>query len=175
MINYNESNINEESSQGANGPVSVGKLKEYGKKAYAPLLNVVHKYQDEFTPYLDALSKGLQGGVDTLNKENSTEAERYVSQFFREAADGLGEACNKLKAKDINELSTYLSDLGEKRPSIMFSTSYIAGIFFGRLARHVISRQRNRTQSNEDIFNENISTDTSTFTNEPPAVDQSIH
>lgn len=166
MINYNEPNINEQSSEGANGPVSVGKMKEYGKKAYAPLLNVVHKYQDEFTPYLDALSKGLQGGVDSLNNENSTEAEKYVSQFFQEASDGLGQACTKLKSKDINELSTYLSDLGERRPSIMFSTSYIAGIFFGRLARHVISKQRNKTtESATETETENFS----------PALDQSIH
>lgn len=142
MINYNESNINEESSTGANGPVSAAKLKEYGKKAYVPLLNVVYKYQDEFTPYLDALAKGLQGGMDSLNKENATEAEKYVSRFFKEVSEGLGEACNKLKSKDVHELGSYLAEIGEKKPSIMFSTSYIAGIFIGRLARHIISRQK---------------------------------
>jgi hypothetical protein len=142
MINNNESYNNEESTKGAIGPVSVDKLKEYGKKSYAPLLNVVFKYQDEFTPYLEALAKGLQGGVESLNKESSSEAEKYVSQLFREAADGINMASTKLKGKNINDLTSYLTELAEKRPSIMFSTSYIAGVFFGRLARHVITKER---------------------------------
>lgn len=182
MINYNENNINEESATGANGPVSVEKLKDYGKKAYGPLLNVVHKYQDEFTPYLNALSKGLQGGVDSLSKENATEPEKYVSQFFREAADGLNEASKKLESKDPGELTSYLSNLAEKKPSIMFSTSYIAGLFFGRLARHVINKQRvNKSsafnESDTSFSSDNFDADasSSTLTNEPPELDQSIH
>lgn len=155
MINTNESNPTEESQTGANGPVSVEKLKEYGKKAYQPLIDVVFKYQDEFTPYLNALAKGLQGGVESLSKENSSEAEKYVSQFFKEAADGLSAACTKLEAKDVNALRTFLTEQAERRPSLMFSTSYAAGIFFGRLARHVA---KNRT-----------------LTNEPPTLEQSLH
>lgn len=142
MINNNESILNEESSKGAIGPVSVDKLKEYGKKSYAPLLNVVFKYQDEFTPYLEALAKGLRGGVDSLNQENSSEAEKYVSQLLGEAADGIGQASSKLKTKNINDLTGYLTELAERRPSLMFSTSYIAGVFFGRLSRHVINKQK---------------------------------
>jgi hypothetical protein len=154
MININE-NTNSESNTGANGPVSVTKLKEYGKKAYMPLVEVVNKYQDEFVPYLSALAKGLQSGVETLGKEGATEPEKYVSQFFKEASDGLNKACEKLQAKDANALATFLSDQAEQRPSLMFSTSYVAGLFFGRLGRH-IARQK-------------------TITNEPPAFDQPIH
>ena len=155
MINNNEINNTDSSSSGANGPVSVTKLKEYGKKAYLPLVEVVSKYQDEFVPYLNALAKGLQAGVETLSKEGSNDSERYVSQFFKEASDGLNKACEKLEAKDVNALTTFLSEQAEQRPSIMFSTSYVAGLFFGRLGRH-IARQK-------------------TMTNEPPAFDQPIH
>lgn len=141
MINNNETSLNEETSQGAFGPVAIDKLKEYGKKSYTPLLNVVFKYQDEFTPYLEALAKGLKGGVDSLNAENSSEAEKYVGQMLSEAAEGINQASLKLKAKNVNELTGYLTDLADRRPSLMFSTSYIAGMFFGRLARHVVSKK----------------------------------
>ncbi|MCM2349016.1 MAG: hypothetical protein NDI69_03280 [Bacteriovoracaceae bacterium] len=154
MINTNE-NTKFAEAEGANGPVSVSKLKEYGKKAYLPIVDVVYKYQDEFTPYLNALVKGLQGGVEKLNAENATEAEKYVSQFFREASDGLDQARQKLESKDVNAITNFLHEQTEKRPGIMFSTSYIAGLFFGRLGRH-IARQK-------------------PLTNEPPAMDESIH
>lgn len=128
---------NDPSEAGAKSPISVTKLKEYGLKAYRPLIDVVYKYQDEFTPYLTALAKGLEGGKESLSREGSSEAEKYVAQFFQQAADGLNQACQKLESKDINALTSFLSEQADARPSVMFSTSYIAGIFFGRLGRHV--------------------------------------
>lgn len=170
MNNFEENKeFNESSGEGKN-PISVSRLKEYGQKAYGPLINVVFKYQDELTPYLNALAKGLQGGEEALNKENSSEAEKYVSQFFREASNGLNEACQKLESKDVKAFSDYLSDVADRKPSIMFSTSYIAGLFFGRLGRHLASNKGKDLSSQR-----NSNTDTSFMTNEPPALDQSIH
>ena len=160
MIDLNE-NTNNEESGGASSPVSVTKLKEYGMKAYVPLLNVVTKYQDEFTPYIDALTKGFQGGVDCLQQENASEPERYVAQFFKEAADGLRTASDKLANKDIGAFTSFLSEQADKRPSVMFSTSYIAGLFFGRLGRHV-TRMKKTNIADEPM------------TNEPPSFDQPI-
>lgn len=143
MINTSE-NSNSNPDTGANGPVSLTKLKEYGKKAYAPLVDVVSKYQDEIVPYISALAKGLQGGVDSLNREDSSAADKYVSQFFKDAADGLNKACEKLEAKDYNALSSFLTEQAENRPSVMFGTSYVAGLFLGRLGRH-LARQKTKT------------------------------
>ena len=139
--NIDEFNTNE-TSEGAKTPVSKEKLKEYGKKAYAPLLNVVTKYQDEFTPYLNALVKGLQSGADSLCAENATDVEKYVGNVFKEANEGLKVAIQKLDEKDIKSLSTYLSEMAAKKPSLMFSTSYVTGLFFGRLGRHIIAHSR---------------------------------
>lgn len=130
-MEMNEENV------GSNSPITIDKLKEYGLKAYKPLVDVVYKYQDEFTPYLTALAKGFEGGRETLTREGASEAERYVGQFFQQAADGLNQACQKLESKDVNALATFLSEQAEQRPSVMFSTSYVAGIFFGRLGRHI--------------------------------------
>lgn len=143
MINDSE-NSNSNQTSGANGPVSVGKLKEYGKQAYSPLVEVVHKYQDEIVPYISALARGLRGGLDSLSKENASEADRYVSQFFKEAADGLTKACEKLESKDYNALSSFITEQAEGRPSLMFGTSYVAGLFLGRLGRH-LARQKTKT------------------------------
>jgi hypothetical protein len=148
MIKDNDTNTNKDSSPGANSPVSVDKIKEYGKKAYGPLLNVLHKYQDEFAPYLNALAKGLQGGVDSLTKEGASGPEKYVSQFFQEAADGVNEASRKLESRDVNELSNYLSNVAEERPGLIFSTSYVVGIFFGRLAKNIITKQSSSSVQN---------------------------
>lgn len=156
MNNFNDTNINIEPESGAIGPVSMGKFKEYGKKAYTPLLNVVYKYQDQFTPYIEALSKGLQGGVEKLNQESSTEEEKYVARFFQEAVKGLEDASSKLKGKDINEFKNYLSSFADRHPSAVFGSSYIVGLFFGRLARHVMSRHEA-----EDTNTETFSTDQS--------------
>ncbi len=130
-IEMNDQNIGESS------PASIQKLKEYGLKAYRPLVDVVFKYQDEFTPYLKAMAKGFEGGRESLSREGSSEAEKFVGQFFQQAADGLNLACEKLESKDVGALADYLSEQAEQRPSVMFSTSYIAGIFFGRLGRHI--------------------------------------
>lgn len=168
-MNSLENNEFKESSEGeSRSPISAARLKEYGKKAYGPLINVVYKYQDEFTPYLNALAKGLQSGAESLSKDDSSEAEKYVSQFFKQASQGLGEACQKLESKDVKAFSDYLSEVADKRPSIMFSTSYIAGLFFGRLGRHIASR-RGRPGEQE------IPETPSFMTNEPPTTDQSIH
>jgi hypothetical protein len=148
-------------STGANGPISVDKLKEYRKKAYAPLLDVVMKYQNEFTPYLQALNKGLQGGYKSLSQESSSEAEKYVAHFFQEAADACQVACDKIVAKDLDALTEFLGQQAEKRPGVMFGTSYIAGVLFGRLGRHLASSQDNVPQ---EMIN-----------SEPPSFDESIH
>ncbi|MFL5808182.1 MAG: hypothetical protein ACJ749_01595 [Flavisolibacter sp.] len=137
MNESNNESMGSTMETGAKSPISVTKLKEYGMKAYRPLVDVVFKYQDEFTPYLTALAKGLQGGKESLSREGSSEAEQYVAQFFQQAADGLNQACEKLESKDINSITTFLTEQAEQRPSVMFSTSYIAGIFFGRLGRHI--------------------------------------
>jgi hypothetical protein len=174
MINMEETN-NENESTGANGPVSVDKLKEYGKQAYKPLVNVIAKYQDEFTPYLTALSKGLQGGWESLSQDKATDAEKYVANFFQEAADGIDQACRKLESKDVGALTSFLSEQADKRPSVMFSTSYMAGLFFGRIGRHIarqkISGKSGETTAEPRKFDGSTDFNTSFDSN----LDQSIH
>ena len=105
----------DDNNQQNSGMITSQKLKEYGREAYVPFFNVVTKYQDEFMPYLNALSKGLQGSVDTLRKEGATEAETYVSRFFEEAATSIRSACEKLESKDTNSINAFVSDLGTKK------------------------------------------------------------
>lgn len=138
-----ETPINEGFDQetGENRPISVTKLKEYGMKAYGPIIDVVYKYQDEFTPYLNALVKGLQGGVERLSAEGASDAERYVSRFFQEASQSIEGIGQKLASKDVNSIKEFLQEQGRVRPSVMFSSSYIAGLLFGRLGRHIIGRK----------------------------------
>jgi hypothetical protein len=145
MMNIKEKANSDNSAKGANGLTLITK----------PLLAVVYKYQDDFIPYLTALAKGLESGASTLNREESSEAERYVSHALQDASDGLNQACEKLESRDMNALSTFLSSVAAKNPSIMFSTSYIAGVIFGRLGRHIAHQKM--------------------MTDEPPEFDQFLH
>ncbi len=117
--------------------VPVDKLKDYGKKGLGPFIDVLHKYQGEFAPYFTSLSKGLRGGADALNEENSPEAQRQVSRWFQEAADLFSQAQEKLQSKDRNEIMNFLEEQSRRKPAFMFSSSYIAGLFFGRFGRQV--------------------------------------
>ena len=117
--------------------VPVEKLKDYGKKGLGPFIDVLHKYQGEFSPYFTSLTKGLRGGADALNEDNSSDAQRQVSRWFREAADLFSQAQEKLQSKDRNEIMNFFEEQSRQKPGFMFSSSYIAGLFFGRFGRQV--------------------------------------
>jgi hypothetical protein len=145
-MDTNEERDSNQFGQGAHGPLSTERLKEYGIKAYVPLLKVVTKYQDEFTLYLSALSKGLRGGAEVLSQQGASDEERFVSSFFKEAVSGLDQATEKISGKDPHALSAYLSDFAARKPSLMFSTSYLAGIFIGRLGRHLVTKAKDHPE-----------------------------
>lgn len=183
MIENTEYNQFEQSGAEANVPLSDGetsmqdktglpmdKIKDYGKKAYAPLLKVVHRYQDEITPYLTAISRGLQGGVDALSQESANETDKYVAGWFREAADGLNEGVTILKSKNINDLVSFIETQAQKRPSVMFTSSYLTGLFFGRISKH-IGRKAFASTAAKNNFNTDIGDDLNNIS----AQDQSIH
>ncbi|HXH74877.1 MAG TPA: hypothetical protein VNJ08_07920 [Bacteriovoracaceae bacterium] len=194
MINNTDLNENPDFSAEGNSPrssanegsldgeskLSVGKLKSYGKKSLSPLVELVHKYQDEITPYFDAISKGLQGGVDSLSRTSSgsstssisdtstgetasfvsgvstsngssdssgTEAERVVAGWFREAADGLNEARTKLQSSNTQDMIDYIEVQARNHPGFMFSSSYLAGLFFGRIGKHIGRKKFSQSSS----------------------------
>jgi hypothetical protein len=170
MIDRNENIWSEELNSGATGPASVEKLKEKGKKAYTPLLSVLHKYRDHFTPYLDALSHGLRAGAERLEGDVATEADRFVSRFFRETADGVIEARQRLSTKELSSFTDYVVDLANRKPGLMFGTSYFAGLFVGRLSRHVLLARSSKGFSEKS--SESVEPP---FTAGLTSLDQSIH
>lgn len=129
--------------------LSVNKLKKYGKKSLSPLIELAHKYQDDITPYFDAISKGLQGGVDSLSRPTDErggdvqvntkiiEAEKVVAGWFKEAVDGLNGARTKLSGSGPQEIMDYIETQASKHPGVMFSSSYLVGLFIGRIGRHI--------------------------------------
>lgn len=129
--------------------IPLDKLKGYGKKGLGPFINVLHKYQTEFTPYFSSLSKGLKGGADSLRDEKSSEAQKQVSQWFLNAADWFSQAQEKLESKDKNEIMNFFEEQSKQRPELMFSSSYIAGLFFGRFGRQIGKMKFSKSQGNE--------------------------
>lgn len=144
-------------------PIGKTKLKQYGKKSLAPLVDLLHRYKDQINPYMEALDKGLQGACSSFNssadnsvnssinssistpnasrimnaKPQSNEAEKVVSGWFREASDWFQGARDKMSTEDPKDLLNYLEEQAKRSPGLMFATSYVAGLVFGRLGRHI--------------------------------------
>lgn len=118
---------------------SRNKIQEYGTKSLGPFVDILTKYEDLVTPYVDALVQGLQGGAESLRRENQNQAEKYVSNFFSQASSNLKEMKEKLQEKDVRSIQDTLSSLSNEKPSFLFATSYLAGVFFGRLGKHLAS------------------------------------
>ena len=150
-VPFNEASV----SGSIKNNMPMDKLKEYGKQAYAPLIKVVHKYQGEITPYISALAKGLQGGVDALSGDSASEADRFVAGWFREASEGLSQARTKLESKDINQLVSFIETQAKDRPSLMFTSSYLTGLFFGRIGRHIGKKSLNKKSAEGSSFEDN--------------------
>src|SRR5665647_7577 len=121
--NFNQTSEAELPQSGVNAS---DRVKEYGKKSFAPFIDVLHKYQGEITPYFSALDKALQGAINALKNESGqgTEAEKMVSEWFSEASQWFNQAKSKFEATDSNALMNYLQEQGRNKPAVMFATSY---------------------------------------------------
>lgn len=131
---YPEANLPNEDTYASSAK---SKLKDYGKKSLSPLLGLMQKYRGEFNPYFSAISKGIEGGMNVLSQENATPEERYVGEWFREASAWFGEVRTKLESKNIEDVIAYLEAESRENPGMTFSTSYLAGLFLGRIGRHM--------------------------------------
>ena len=165
--NSNSSDTNQNTSQGTSplkqksegSPIAKTKLKQYGKKSLAPLVDLLHKYKDQINPYMSALDKGLQGACNALNTQgqpSSVEAEKVVEGWFRDANNWFNGARDKLSTDNPRDLLNYLEEQARDKPGLMFATSYVAGLVFGRLGRH-IGRIKARSSSTSTSSMSNMS------------------
>jgi hypothetical protein len=131
----------------------VSKLKSYGREAYRPFLDLVIKYQDAFVPYLRSLIKGLNaGGASlTLETDKAQEADRFVASLFNDTAKAIDELIRLLENKDYQQVSSLFNRLSAVRPSLAFSTSYVAGLFIGRLSRHIINEKKIKRGATSEV------------------------
>ncbi len=167
MINNNSPLENNESNSDTNLPLNEAnesntgsKFRDYGKKSLAPLIDLVSKYKGDINPYFAAIGKGLSGAVSALEGNSATstemnsegmagmsgvsgssasgsEADRVVAGWFRDASNWFTGAQSKIESGNGRELLSYIEAEAAKRPGLMFSTSYVVGLFFGRLGRHL--------------------------------------
>lgn len=172
MINNTNNFEESRTGQEANRPgFSADKLKDYGQKSLAPIIEVLHKYQGEIGPYFSAISQGLQGGADALRKplsdagagaeieaEVSSDANRVIAEWFQDAADWLRVARQKIDEPDKEAILNYIQDEARRRPGFIFSASYMAGLLFGRLGRHIgkyAIKDRQSFQDKDQAINRN--------------------
>lgn len=129
-----------------------GKIKDYGKKSLAPLLELAHKYRADITPFFAAITKGLEGGSSALLADNSSEVERQVGEWFRQASSFVEETRGKFEGNNASDLISFVERQASTHPGLMFSSSYFVGMFLGRLGRHIIRGTR-ESMPGKDISN----------------------
>ena len=129
-MNEQQTNFSE-----ANRPTD--RIKDYGKKSLTPLLSLIQKYHTEIDPYFNAIVKGIEAGRQALHQENASSEEKYVGEWFNEASSWFNDVRQKLNSKNLDDVLQYLDLNARHHPGMTFSTSYLAGLFLGRIGRHL--------------------------------------
>ena len=126
-----------------------GRFKDLGKKSLAPLVDLVHRYQGDITPYMSAIDVGIQGAINALRDvqgEEGSTVNQSVAQWFTDAQSWFGGAKEKLASKSSTDLLNFLETEARQRPAVMFASSYVIGLVVGRLGRH-LTRLHTKTSS----------------------------
>ena len=167
MIDENTDNQNSqdiqagsiEDSGGAETSEKIARLKEIGLKGLTPLLNVVHKHKEEINPYFDAIEKALVAGSRSLNQETSSDVDQKVGALLTEGAVLVRDLKSKLASTHTKDLLTSLEEEARKRPGLIFAFSYVAGMVFARVGRHIVkanSGKENFQNINQSDFDPTI-------------------
>ena len=122
-------------------------VKDLGKKSLAPLLEVLTKHKSDFSPYLDSLTKALKSGAQSLQGEQSTDADRFIAQYFTEGSDWITQWKDKLSGNSPDQIMQFLEEEGRKKPAILFGASYFAGVILGRFGRHLGKTMRTGSEN----------------------------
>jgi hypothetical protein len=121
----------------------IGKVKDVGRKGLAPIVGVLQRHSGDINPYIVAIGRALKAGVESLNQENASDADRTVGGWFSEASEWFGELKTRFESTNGSDLINYIEEEGRKRPGFMFAISYVAGLGFGRMGRHIGQRNVN--------------------------------
>jgi hypothetical protein len=125
----------------------MGQVKDLGRKSLEPLVGVLSRHKGDFSPYLDALTKALTSGAQSLQTDQSSEAEKFIAQYFTDGADWLTQWKDKLAGNSADDFMRLLEEEGRKRPAILFGASYFAGLILGRFGRHLGKTMRSSTDN----------------------------
>lgn len=122
-------------------------IKALGRKSLEPLVGVLSRHKGDFSPYLDAITKALKAGSDSLQAEQSSDAEKYIAQYFNDGAEWIGQWKEKLSVNSSDDFIRLLEEEGRQKPAILFGASYFAGLLLGRFGRHLGKTMRTSTDS----------------------------
>lgn len=118
-------------------PPEASGVKELGRKSLLPLVSVLGKHKGDFTPYLDALTKALKSGADSLQGETAGDAEKFIGGYFTDGLEFITQWKDKLSSQSPEDVMKFIEDEGKKHPALLFGASYFAGMILGRFGLHV--------------------------------------
>lgn len=129
---------------------SSSKLKDYGQRSLSPFVDLIHRYKGDIGPYITALGKGLQAACDSFEStQEKSGAEKVVSGWFSEVNNWFNTAREKVESSDEKDFLRFLENEARERPAVMFSSSYIAGLLFGRMGRHMIRLKNQSAETSQ--------------------------
>lgn len=114
-------------------------LLEFGKKGMTPFLDILHRYRDDVMPFVDSIKIGCEAATRELGSRGTDSAHKIVGQWFNEIGSFVDESRQKLQEEDSRGLFEFVKEKSQKRPALMFSTSYLLGLFAGRLSKKQLS------------------------------------
>lgn len=179
-INNSDFNQDERFKSDASGPTNeantsfnrsdaMNYMKDFGIKGLQPFMGVISRYKVDLRPYLSAIDTGLRAAVSSLNQESSSEADREISKWFTQASTFITTAGDKLKSQNPTDLWHFFEEEARRQPGLMFSASYVAGLLFGRVGRHVGSQIANPTEPiSQNFQTESLDTPMTSTTQDYP-------
>ena len=117
-------------------------LLEFGKKGMTPFLDILHRYRDDVTPFLESIKIGCDVASRELGGRDDHSSHKIVGRWFGEISNFVDTSCQKLQEEDAQGLLDFVKVESQKRPALMFSTSYLLGLFAGRLSKKQLSTNR---------------------------------
>lgn len=142
--NNNEFNQNDNKAEG-NLPLEKNqslnsKFKDYGNKSLTPFVNLLHRYKKDFTPYIKAIRQGLDSACKSLD-QSEVQTDKTVSGWFREGSSWFNGIEEKVQSGNEKDLLKFFEQETHARPVVMFASSYVAGLIFGRLGKHMMKHK----------------------------------
>lgn len=127
--------------------ISKENLLELGKKGISPFTQILHKYREEVSPFIEAIKTGCEAACKELSSEEAQKksSSKVVCGWFEEVSTFLEDSNTKLNDNDPKVFISYVKEQSTRHPLLVFSSSYLLGLIAGRLSKRQYVDNKSRS------------------------------